>query len=799
MTHRLSRSLLVVGAILLARVCSAQVPAPTSIRPDSIVVRGVRRVDPASALETTGLVAHRLIGYRVVQRAIQALYATGQYDDVRALLDTAGGHQILVFDLREAPLLVRWTVRGAVRVPEHTLREKVQLDEGRPIVAAAVIRTRARMDSVYRAEGYYLARVSAQRFYDADSTHVRLVFNVDEGRRVAVSQIAFQGNTHFSSSELAKVLSTKPEGFWWFRSGEFDDDKLREDLLVHLPQFYADRGYVDFQVAKDTLLVNDSTGKATLVVRVSEGDQRRVGSFEIVGNHRFSTDELEALYPFRSDQRSGLLNLRTSHPTVQYFDQKRWDDATHELQTQYYNNGYIYMNVRADVLRRTGPDGKSVADLRWVLNEGQPAVINKIEIVGNDNTHERVIRDAIVVLPGDVFRQDALLRSYQNISNLGFFEQPLPFPDTRPADDQGDVDVIFRVAEKHTGTVNFGSSVGQGTGVGGFVGLEEPNLFGEGKKGRLQWQFGQNIAEFDLSYTDPALRESRISATVDLHDYLVRYQIANLGTLGTRGGSLQFGIPAFGDRYTRLFLQYSVDVQTFSGGNPLNAALTCNNCLRSTIGASVLRDTRIDMPFPSGGTMHQVGLSQSGGPLGGSGNYQRLDLEGHWYAPLARFGAPTKEPMRLVLALSGRSGLVFGNAPFFNQLFTMGGTQFGIPLRGYDEFSITPNGYDPRAASGVASPSAFGKAFLSMTGEIGLRISQMVYMDLFSDAGNVWPEPDAIDPSRLFRSAGIGVSVISPLGPIGLDWAYGFDRVDLLGHPTPGWKLHFRLGNQLFQ
>src|SRR5438034_11045332 len=93
------------------------------------------------------------------------------------------------------------------------------------------------------------------------------------------------------------------------------------------------------------------------------------------------------------------------------------------MRTLYYNNGYIYMQPRADVIRRTAADGKPVVDLRWVINEGQPAIVNKIEIVGNDVTHERVIREAIILLPGDVFRQDALLRSYQNISNLGFFQR----------------------------------------------------------------------------------------------------------------------------------------------------------------------------------------------------------------------------------------------------------------------------------------------------------------------------------------------------------------------------------------
>jgi outer membrane protein insertion porin family len=151
--------------------------------------------------------------------------------------------------------------------------------------------------------------------------------------------------------------------------------------------------------------------------------------------------------------------------------------------------------------------------------------------------------------------------------------------------------------------------------------------------------------------------------------------------------------------------------------------------------------------------------------------------------------------VKFVLGLSTRSGFVFGSAPFFDQLFTLGGTQFFIPLRGYDEASITPFGYDPNASGQGASPNAFGKAFFTMTGELGVRVSQMLYLSTFLDAGNVWSRPAQFNPTRLFRGAGVGVAIVSPLGPIGLDYAYGFDRTDVFGRPKPGWKLHFKLGN----
>ena len=792
MIRRLSLAVLVGALVLSPRLCPAQGEA-SGRTVDSIAVVGVRRMTADQVVQASGLSLKRNLHFRDLQLAIRTLYATGQYDDVQILEQIVDNRRVLEIRVRERPLLTRWSVEGAEHISEATLREKSKLSEGLPLDPAAVARAAARMDSIYRHDGFYLVRIRTRRAYDADSSQVRVTFQIEEGRRVAVSSVEIEGNTHFSDQLIVSHMSTRPEGFWWFHSGDYDDEKLREDLLTRLPQFYGSNGYVDFQVLGDTLLVNETTGKAALVIRVSEGEQRRVGTFEIVGNRRFSTDELERYFPFSHQTKGGILTS-TAPTTVPYFDQGKWEEATRAVQSLYYNNGYIYVNLRPDMIRREDKDGKPVVDLRWVVNEGQPAIVNKIEIVGNTLTRDHVIRNAIVLLPGDVFRQDALVHSYQNISNLGFFE-PLAPPDTRPANDQGDVDVIFRVTEKHTGQVNFGATLGQGTGVGGFVGLEEPNMFGQGKRGSFQWTVGQNLDQFNVSYTDPAIRQSRISGTLGIHETRVVYTIANLGTLKSKGGNVQIGLPFFGNRYTRLYLTYALETQTFTGTSSDTAfayVYGCNDCLRSTIQATLTRDTRIDLPFPSAGTLHSVSLSQSGGPLGGTGDYQRLDAEGHWYATLSQIGEG-RGAVKFVVGLSGRSGMVFGYAPYFNQLFTMGGTQFGIPLRGYDEFSITPRGYDPLAQN-IANPAAFGKSFLAITGEIGARVSQQLYADAFYDAGNVWAEAGDFNPTRLLRGAGIGISLISPVGPMGLDLAYGFDRRNVLGQPAPAWKLHFRLG-----
>lgn len=783
-----------VVALVLAPAVRAQVPGGQITVVDSIAVEGARRVAPPSVIAVAGLGVGEPLSYRDVQRAIENLYATGQFADVQVAQGTVDGRQILRITVVEHPLVTGWSVRGAERLPERRVRGQVSLLAGRPYDPAAAAHSRAGIDSLYLRQGYHGTQVAVRELSQPDGT-LRVVFDVTEGRRVTISQVIVEGNAAFDDGEIVGHMDSKPEGFWWWRKGEFAEDKLERDTRQRIADFYASQGYIDFQVTGDSLIVDPATGKATLVLTVYEGDRYEVGTFDVVGNRQFSTEQLQQFYPFGA-RSGGFLGLGGERERV-VFNRREWDDATQQVQTLYADNGYIYARVAPAVARRTTSDGRHVVDLRWQIAEGRPAIVNKILIRGNTVTHEDVIRRAILLVPGDVLRQNVLIRSYQNISNLGFFEQPLPPPTTEPANQQGDVNVVFHVTEKHTGNVNFGASVGQGTGVGGFIGLQEPNLFGRAKQISLQWQFGRNINDFQVSYTDPALWGSLTSSTLSLHNSILRFTVADLGRIRSRGGSIQVGFPVRGSRFTRLFVSYSIEQSQFQS-QTLAPRFRCENCVLSTVGLTLTRDTRVGLPFATGGAMHRFSVQQSGGPIGGTGDFRRATFEGRWYTPLAQFGGsnPLGGAMTVVMGLSGQTGFIWGDpGPHFRQLFSMGGTQFGIPLRGYDEFSITPQGFDPRARGQRASTvDAFGEAYLALTGEIGLRISQAVYFNTFLDAGNVWTSPAEFNPTRLFRGAGVGVSLVTPIGPIGLDYAFGFDRVDLDGNPDPGWKFHFKLG-----
>jgi outer membrane protein insertion porin family len=799
-----------VALLVMGATARAQEPAVSGGRcatPDTIVFRGATRPTDASLRADAGVVPGP-VNYRALERAIRALYATGQFDDVRATCDVTpdGKRASLIFDLKERPVLGTFEVTGTDRISRGEVRDHIDLLTGRPLDPSLVARAVQRIDSLYQAAGYYLADVKPET--TIVNGQVNLLFRVEEGKRLAVSGVDVGGNKGVSDKDVVAAMETKPEGFLWFKKGELDADKFAGDVSERIPALYASKGYLDAQVLKDTIKVDRSRGKALVDLTVQEGPRYKIGTFEVTGSRRFSNEDLMRFYPFGEQPKTitgavkGVLRVgRGASDDVGYFDQAKWDDATRRVSEAYQNEGYIYANVRPIVERRfVGTDSVPTVNLRWEVTEGQPAIVNRVDILGNDVTSETCIRNQIFVVPGDIFRRDALMRSYQSIGNLGFFETPIPAPDTKP-NEQGDLDVIFHVKEKRTGNVNFGASVGQGAGIGGFIGFDQPNLFGLCKRGSLNWQFGQYINDFSLTYTDPFIKESQLSGTVTAYHSQTRYYVSDVGRQTRVGGQLQIGFPLLGSHWHRLFASYGAEKVTY-GDVGLVSTIDCRvvTCARSTLGLSYEHDTRSGLPFPTDGGK-QTFSAQVNGLFFGGAQYTRYTGEMRHYATLAQFGGGQigTEPIVLDIGLSVRGGAVFGDPGgfFVSQKFSLGGVQYGEPLRGYDEFSITPHGYvESTNGAATAQVDSYGSAFYTSTVELGLRINQQLNFDAFYDAGNIWARPQDFNPTRLFRGVGFGGSIVTPLGPLGIDWGYGLDR-NSNGVSPNAWEMHFKLG-QIF-
>src|SRR5436305_12442550 len=337
--------------------------------PDSVVFHGNQRISETMLRGDAGISPGVALSSGVLQRAIKNLFATGQFDDVATSCNIAtNGKAILTFDMKERPVLSDVDVTGPDRLSINTVRDRVDLLVGRPVDPNQVARSVARIDSLYEAEGYPLVAVKVDT--TVVNGQLKLTFRVNEGSRLAVSGIDVQGNRALSYKKVVDAMQTKPEGFWFWRKGEYDADKLAGDVTERIPQIYGQNGFIDMQVLRDTLIVDRTRGKALVDIGVAEGPQYRVGEFEVVGAKVFSSDQIARFYPFGEKTKSLTETVkgvfRRNDNGVEIFDKSRWDDATQRVQEAYANEGYIYAQVRPVVERvRVGKDSTPTVNLRW--------------------------------------------------------------------------------------------------------------------------------------------------------------------------------------------------------------------------------------------------------------------------------------------------------------------------------------------------------------------------------------------------------------------------------------------------
>lgn len=769
-------------------------------RVDSIEVAGNSRVQATSVRMMFAIDPGTDVSYRNIQAGIKALLASGQFKDVtvRARGGGATGGVILVVEVDEQPLVRRVAIVGLEHASERQVRDTTGLRGGVPYNPQRVKEAQAFIRSELAGKGIPFAAVRERVEQVPDQPNeIDLFLDVEEGQRVTVAEITFIGNERLEDGALRDAMATKAEGFWWFRNGTFDDNRFQADLEESLPAAYRRHGFLDFRVVSDTLIVDPNTGKARVEVHVLEGPLYRLASFSVEGNNRFSDEDLERL--FRTGEGGLLRSLGIGRRDEQgregdVFDAESFTEAMSSARERYANEGYLYVQI-SPVLSRNDPaeaGGDPTVDASWEIREGVPAVINRVSVVGNDYTYEWVVRDRIFILPGDVYSQDRVLRSYQSIQSLGFFESPMPAPDIQPLEN-GDVDITFNVKERQTGSVNFGTSVGGGVGLSGFLGYEQPNLFGQAKSGALRWDFGRYLNSFELTYSDPALLQSQISGALSLFNSRDRFYQFSTGRRKRLGTNLRFGFPWPGSRITRIFAGYGISRTLYEQFEDADDTSLFGRPpgIQSQVSLGVTRQT-LDHPiFPVSGSKQSIDIQANGGLLGGDGDFTRAMLEGTWYVPVGQIGdqASGGRPLRFALGLSMKAGAVFGDASAFPfDRFWMGGVQFGQPLRGYDETSITPQGFYADRSGGISDIDRLGSAFFTVTAEYALRLSDQISVQTFYDAGNVWRDAWDIDPTKLYRGAGFGVQLVTPFGPIGLDYAYGFDK------PNPGWQLHFRMG-----
>lgn len=784
----------------LTQGLAAQEPITAPVAVGAIEIVGNERVPDDQIMAQILMRPGDSIMAADIDRAMRRLIATAQFSDVSVHTLSDPENPDLPVTVRievvEHPIIAQIEFRGLESIRASTVRDTVGLRTGQPFRPDQAVRAEAVTRRLLGERGYQVRSIAHRLEPVPDRPGERiLIFDVAEGNRVAITDIEFIGNERFSDGRLRGVMGTRAEGFLWFRSGTFNEDQLREDLRGALPAFYASNGYIDFVVVGDSLDVDDVTGKARLIVTVDEGPQYRIAEFDVRGASRFATDDLRQYFEQRRSGFLGGFGLGGSRDVGtrpgEVFDAIAFQEATGDVQRLYTNTGYLYVQVAPIVERIPDPAGEPTVRVAWEITEGQPASVRRVSIVGNTFTHEQVIRSQIMMLPGDIYSEELLIQSYRRVGAMGFFEMPMPTP-TIEETGTGDVDITFQVQEKQTGSVNFGTSLGGALGLMGFLGYDQPNLFGQAKSGHLRWEFGKYSNNFEASYSDPSIRGSLLSGGLSLFSSTDRFFTFSEGRRHRTGAGLRFGLPVPGDQFSRFNVGYQLSRTSYENFDDDPSGLfSLPPGLQSSVSFGVSR-MALDHPmFPTVGSRQEVDVSLSGGPLGGDGNFQKYSVSGAWYVPVGSLGGgqPGTRPIRFTLGLTVETGALFGDASGFPfERYWMGGVQFGRPLRGYDETTITPRGYIPRNASGVALDQRFGDAYLRLSGEYAVRFTDNISVGMFYDAGNVWRKPSEMDPTRLLRGAGVGLMLVTPFGPLGLDYAYGFDKDE------PGWQLHFKFG-----
>jgi len=717
-------------------------------------VEGNENVDQASIINASQLAVGDSLDAEGLSSALRKVYTLGYFKDVKLRTDSTAMGSDLVFVVSEKPLVERVEFLGNEKISTQDLEDTLTVRPGSMLDRKIISQNAALIRSLYLDKGYSDATVRDTLIESGSKYSLRYV--IDEGRKVRVQKIVFTGNPSLKSRDIIGAMNTKQRGFtllWkavpWYRKGAFSQDTLAGDL-ARVERYCQNYGFIEAKAVLDSVSYNERRDRVKVFINLTEGTKYRVGGLTFAGNEKIQTTKLKRALALKPGQ-------------VYSADQA--DKTLENLYTIYTEEGFIYCRVIPE------PDlHDSLADMKYSIIENNPAYIRQVIIAGNTKTRDKVIRRQLKVLPGDLFRRSAVVRSQREVFSLGFFEDVQI--GSQPADTGGNIDLIFTVKEKQVGQFQVGTTYGATDGLAGFVQIGMPNLFGRGQEINFKTEFSSKKFNLDLGFTEPWLFDTPTSAGIDVYRTTYSYTTYDEERIG---GGIRLGRPIPWLDYTRGYWQYNLEqLDIYNPSSSIAATVYSQTWprLSSSTGISLVRDSR-DRPFnATNGSRTMVSSEFCGGLLQGRVDYQKYMAEYRYYHPLF---------WKLAVMGRARTGMVDGysdpkTVPISERFFVGGAGEDGI--RGYPDRSI-------RSSYG-------GRSMLVSNLELRYGINSSIYSMLFFDAGNSWLSArDASLP--LYKGLGAGVRMEIPMiGILGFDWAYGFDRklIGLRDH----WEFHFQIG-----
>ena len=479
----------------------------------NIAVTGKMSYNEQTVVTFTGLEKGQSINVpgEEISAAIKKLWKLGLFSDVNFYVNEIKGDSIfLELSINELPKLSDVKMQGVKKGKKESLIKDTGLTKGKIVNENLLTTTKNYIENKYKKDGYYNTKVAINVIPDTLNT-VKMVVNIDKGDKVRISAINFTGNEKLSAKTLRKAMKdTKQKAFpnplRLFKPSKFIENKYKDDLGKVVDK-YKEKGYRDARVLQDTVVYNPKKNTVAIDIKVEEGHKYYFGDIKYLGNTIYTNQQLNQ-----------ILGIKKGEVYNGVMMQKRIADPSkpdgEDLTNLYQNNGYLFSNINA-VEVKTAND---TIDFEIRVTEGPIAYFNRITVVGNDKTNDKVIYRELRTRPGQKWNKEDVIGTIRELGALGFFDAEAIRPDVKNADPaSGTVDVEWHVAEKGSSQIELQG----GYGGGGFIGtlglsfnnFSARNIFnkkaytplpmGDGQKLSLRLQGSTYYRTYSLSFTEP--------------------------------------------------------------------------------------------------------------------------------------------------------------------------------------------------------------------------------------------------------------------------------------------------------
>ncbi|MGA9754826.1 MAG: outer membrane protein assembly factor BamA [Desulfobaccales bacterium] len=702
-----------------------------------IVVKGNRRIEKDAILGVMQTREGETLAPAHIREDLKAIYKMGYFTDVRLDVNDTPEGRVLTVLVQEKPAIREIHVEGNNKLKKDKIIEVMNLKPFSVASEGAIKEDLNKVQQTYREKGFYEAQITYELVPVAEH-EVNLVLHVNEGGKMSIKDIEFEGNTAFKAKELRKVMETKERGVYLVSlitgAGKLNRDVLERDL-EKIAAFYYNHGYIKAKVGEPK--VDIKGGWIYVTIPIQEGPEYLVGKIDLSG------DLLE--------DKDKILKLLAIPKEKVYSRELLQQDLT-TLADYYADHGF----ANADVVPLIKENAeKLVVDVNFDIHKGQKVYFERIDIAGNVKTRDKVIRRELRVYEQDMFNATNLKESIKNLRRLEYFED-VNFA-TTPGSAPDRMNLKISVKERPTGTFGLGAGYSTADRAVGMVQISQNNLFGRGQSLKAEGIIGTISHRIRLSFVEPYLFDRPLGFGLDAYNWERQYSEY---TRVSKGSTMRLSHPLIW-KYTRLFWMYRFENVHLNNLVPnaaevLQQAATIHNT--SATSFTVRRDSRDSLFAPTKGSDNSVSTELAG--LGGDTAFVRYIGESGWYFPLG---------WDLVGVLHARAGgmnkMHWGQMPAY-ELFYLGGID---TIRGFKYAEISPR--DP-----VTNERIGGPRFLQLNDEIRFPIYKKLGLNgtIFFDAGNVYG-PNEVGPF-LRTSAGLGIRWFSPMGPLRVEWGYNLSK-----------------------